>query len=159
MVLCNQHRLHLSIPCRSRIIWLSAANAASGYATDFASIAMHAVATDPETVESPCLYVQLDLGDGEGDDRDEDEEGDDDPVQEFSLIPADGADLEALFTAFCEGAERNPDPGAAEESEGSFFFDQDSVLAGATAAMLSAEDVDEVRHLHRFFFDVVVATR
>jgi nucleotide-sensitive chloride channel 1A len=108
---------------------------------------MHAVATDPDSVDKPCLYVQLDVEEPEttlegGYDDDEDAEG---PVfPEFRLIPTDPATLDVIFDSFCKGAERNPDADAEEEGQGSLFFDQSEVLAGALGAAEIEEDVDEL---------------
>ena len=106
---------------------------------------MHAVATDPDSVDKPCLYVQLDVEEPEialDEDDDEDAEG---PVfPELRLIPTDPATLDAIFDSFCQGAERNPDADAEEEGQGSLFFDQSEVLAGALEAAEVAEDVDEL---------------
>lgn len=176
----RMHRLlklpHLP-PFHSRIIWLShAAGAASssndrhtsdtaqqqqqqqqhGYTVAFPAISMHAVATDAESFNKPCLYLQLDTGEQDEDDGEEEEEAVA-TVAELRLIPADPGTREAggrrtisaapacytvrqrsyrpcgpsasrhalhtpavvdsLFKAFCEGAERNPDPGASDDEE------------------------------------------
>mgnify|MGYP002388870387 CR=1 FL=1 len=68
---------------------------------------MHAVMSDPESVEKPCLYIQLDAGDddddefygaagGEGTANGEGEAGSEDegPLPELRLIPADPATCE-----------------------------------------------------------------
>ncbi len=57
------------------------------------------------------------------------------------------AAVEALFQAFCEGAERNPDNHSDEEEGGAggFFYDEDAALAGIASAALGVGDVDEVR--------------
>jgi len=130
-----------------RIIWLSSIDNSLGFAADFASISMHAVATDPDSVDKPCLYVQLELEEPEiildgSDDDDEDAEV---PVfPELRLIPTDPATLDDIFESFCRGAERNPDVDAEEEAQGSLFYDQSEVLAGALEAAEIEEDVDEL---------------
>lgn len=56
--------------------------------------------------------------------------------------------MEALFQAFCEGAERNPDDLSDDDDEaggGGFFYDEDAALAGIASAALGVGDVDEVR--------------
>lgn len=102
---------------------------------------MHAVTSDPESVNEPCLYIQIDTGDDvQGYEEEEcEEEEDTTPEPELRLIPADAATLEAMFDAFCKGAERNPDP-EAEEGHGNFFFDQSEALAGALDATAVAEE-------------------
>lgn len=108
---------------------------------------MHAIATDPDSVDKPCLYVQLDVEEPEttldaGDDDGEDAEG---PVfPELRFVPTDPATLDDIFDSFCKGAERNPDADAEEESQGSLFFDQSEVLAGVLEAAEIEEDVDEL---------------
>ena len=132
--------------CR-RIIWLNSSDTAVGYSAEFATITMHAVATDPETVDRPCLYVQLDSEEEpEIDDDEEEEDGDGDgsPFPELRFIPSDPSTLDAIFQAFCEGAERNPDADAEDEGQGNLFFDQMEILAGAFDAAEVAEDVDEI---------------
>ncbi len=92
--------------CR-RVIWLSDQDASKGYFVDFTAISMHAVMSDPESVEKPCLYIQLDVGDdeeefygaavGDGTANGEGEAGSEDddlPVPELRLIPADPATCE-----------------------------------------------------------------
>lgn len=86
-------------PCCSRVIWLSVSDPAKGFAVDFASISMHAVMSDPQSVERPCLYLQLDVGsdDEEGfEGGEEDEEGEEGAEEqapagllpELRLVPA-----------------------------------------------------------------------
>jgi chloride channel, nucleotide-sensitive, 1A len=107
---------------------------------------MHAVATDPDSVDKPCLYVQLDteLPETTLDDDDE-EDAEEEPVfPELRFIPTNPAILDAIFDSFCEGAERYPDADAEEEGQGSLFFDQSEVLAGALEAAEVGEDVEEL---------------
>lgn len=104
---------------------------------------MHAVATDPDTVDRPCLYVQLDTEESEID-EDEDEDAEGSPFPELRFVPSDPSTLDAIFQSFCEGAERNPDPDAEEEGQGNLFFDQGEALAGAFEAAEVADDVDEL---------------
>lgn len=54
------------LPTCSRVIWLSASQQDLGYSCDFPTIAMHAVATDAESSQRPCLYLQLDNGCDDG---------------------------------------------------------------------------------------------
>ena len=67
----------------------------------------------------------------------------------LSCLPSPPSAVEALFQAFCQGAERNPDnePGGGDDEDshggGAFFYDEDEVLAGAAAA-IAVEDVDEL---------------
>ncbi|KAL4860258.1 Chloride conductance regulatory protein ICln [Chlorella vulgaris] len=147
-----------------RIIWLSAAQQDLGYSCDFPTIAMHAVATDAESSQRPCLYLQLDNGCDDGgafglgsggsassgnsaSGSEDSEEEADDLLPELRLIPAEESQLEALFQAFCEGAERNPDTSDEEEGEGAgFFYNQDEALAGAAQGMAlgGGGDVEEL---------------
>lgn len=180
-------RLPPSHAC-SRVAWLSGAGAdpARGYACDFTAISMHAVSSDPDSFAQPCLYVQLDGGDGP------EEEDDDAPLPELRLVPADAAQREstslsltlacffdrplllpvqlpllqrtsarlpggaskhgrgtqpvpllppaplaavdAIFQAFCDGAERNPD-----EEEGV----QRSFLMAAAACSRGTRSLSE----------------
>lgn len=95
---------------------------------------MHAVATDPGTVDRPCMYIQIDQGsedEGYGAEGSDEEEAPSAPLPELRLVPVNADMLDAMFKAFCEGAERNPDFGAEEEGQGNLFFDQGEVLAGA----------------------------
>lgn len=59
---------------------------------------MHAVATDAESFNRPCLYLQLDQEEGEQQQQEEDEEGEEgnaeQPLPELRLIPADDATRE-----------------------------------------------------------------
>ena len=104
---------------------------------------MHAVATDPESVDKPCLYVQLDTDFQQEHDQDEDDNDNEDEknvVPELRLIPADADALDDIFLAFCEGAERNPDEDAAEEAQGTLFYDQGEALANI---MIDMDDGDD----------------
>ena len=106
---------------------------------------MHAVATDPESVDKPCLYVQLDTEEPVHIlDEDDDEDAEAPVFPELRFIPTDPTILDAIFDSFCQGAERNPDADAEEEGQGSLFFDQAEVLAGALEAAEIDEDVDEL---------------
>lgn len=140
-----------------RIIWLSADATRQGYACGFPTVAMHAVVADDESGNRPCLYLQLDNGDDEegggavSASGSEDEEGEEEEElsPELRLVPADASQLDALFQAFCEGAERNPDHSEGSEDEdapsgGAFFYDQDAALAGVAAASLGFADVEEL---------------
>eukprot|EP00887_Chlorella_sp_A99_P000624 scaffold5.g624.t1 len=133
---------------QGRVIWVSSAApmSSAAYAIEFPAISMHAVATDAESSGRLCLYLQLDSGDeieGPGGESEEGEgEEEEEGPPELRLVPADPSTLDALFQAFCEGAERNPD--AEEEGgQGEFFFDEDEVLAGAAEVALGV-DVEEL---------------
>lgn len=92
------------------------------------------------------MYVQLDNGDedeGRYDDED-DEESSFPPLPELRLIPGNPATLDAMFKAFCDGAERNPDVDAEEEGQGNLFFNREEILAGAFDTSLDVDDVDEL---------------
>jgi nucleotide-sensitive chloride channel 1A len=103
------------LPCR-RIFWLSAADPALGYSVDFPTISMHAVATDAESFNKPCLYLQLDSGadeeegglgqQGASDSGSEDgEEGEGSAAEpllpELRIIPADAAQRESPRLPAC----------------------------------------------------------
>ena len=131
------HNSHF--PWRRRAIWLSDEEGSLALSVDFADISMHAIATDPSTVDRPCLYVQLsspedDAIECQSEESDEEghingEEGAKDvKIKEIRLIPENSFDIDSLFQAFCEGAERNPDTFMEEEGQGSLFFDQSAVL-------------------------------
>lgn len=113
------------------MIWLSESTDI-GYSISFPVISMHAVSTDPESFTSPCLYVQTDpdecdnvLG------GDEDEEFVAPP--EFRFIPDNSGDLDEIFRAFCEGAERNPGSEIDDGQENGFFYNRDEVETGVLA--------------------------
>ncbi|KAL4434478.1 hypothetical protein ABPG75_000919 [Micractinium tetrahymenae] len=145
-----------------RIIWLGPQQ--RGYAVGFPTVAMHAVVSAGDSAPRPCLYLQLDSGEDEeeggvmglgsaaaaGSDEEEEEgegeEGEEELSRELRLIPADTSQLEALFQAFCDGAERNPDDHSDEEEGegGGFFYDEDAALAGIASAALGVGDVDEL---------------
>ncbi|EHA8587193.1 putative Chloride conductance regulatory protein ICln [Cocos nucifera] len=42
-----------------RVVWLSDADRAKGYAVDFLSVSLHAVSRDPEAYPVPCIYTQV----------------------------------------------------------------------------------------------------
>ncbi|GAV64857.1 ICln_channel domain-containing protein [Cephalotus follicularis] len=97
-----------------RVVWLSDADIAKGYAVDFLSITLHALSRDPESYPSPCIYAQIeteaDEDDSECSDSECNEPLDLSLVGEMRLIPSDPRQLEILFEIFCEGAELNPEP-------------------------------------------------
>ena len=119
---------------------------------------MHAVQGEADGV-GPCVYLQLSAGeggeDGEGDGapgtsdaEDDDDDSASPPGGEVRLVPADPADADAVFSALCEGAALNPDPGSpgagGEDGESdALFFDRDAASAGAAAARLDALLVDD----------------
>ncbi|KAL0721221.1 hypothetical protein Bca4012_035820 [Brassica carinata] len=120
-----------------KLIWLSDADVAKGYAVDFLSISLHAVSRDPETYSSPCIYTQIEV------DEDEDEEDEDDTgaldlskIREMRLVPSDSTQLDTLFDVFCECAELNPEPVEEEEEEDgghNWVFSADQMVVGGGA--------------------------
>lgn len=122
---------------------------------------MHAVqgeAADGGGGVGPCVYLQLSVeeeedGGANGAGASDDDDGaDDDSASpsggEVRLVPADAADVDAIFAALCEGAALNPDPGAvgAEDGgdgDGELFFDREAAAAGAAAARLDALLVED----------------
>jgi len=115
---------------------------------------MHAVQGEVEgSGVGPCVYLQLGAGDdGEEGNGAGTSDADDDstapPGGEVRLVPADPADVDAIFTALCEGAALNPDPGnpgagGEDEESDALFFDRDAAAAGAAAARLDALLVDD----------------
>lgn len=144
-----------------RIIWVGPEQ--RGHAVAFQTVAMHAVVSDGESAPRPCLYLQLDNGEeeeeggvmglgaaaadgSEGEAEGEEEEEQEELPHELRLIPADTTQVEALFQAFCEGAERNPDDFSDDDEAGGggFFYDEDAALAGIASAALGVGDVDEL---------------
>ena len=142
LALLHTCKLIFYINVSRRIIWLSSSDTAVGFAAEFAAISMHAVATDPDSVDRPCLYVQLDIDDDAGQESSDEVEGS--PLPELRFTPVDSSTLDAIFQAFCEGAERNPDAEAAEEGQGSLFFDQGEALAGAFEATEMSDDGEDI---------------
>ncbi|CAN6850867.1 unnamed protein product [Brassica oleracea] len=121
-----------------KLIWLSDADVAKGYAVDFLSVSLHAVSRDPETYSSPCIYTQIEVVE----DEDEDDEDDDtestgvldlSKIREMRLVPSDSTQLDTLFDVFCECAELNPEPVEEEEEEESghnWVFSADQMVVG-----------------------------
>lgn len=146
------------------MVWLSERDATLGLCADFSDISMHAVATDPSTVEKPCLYIQIDGGEENdlSDGWNEEEEGveeendngqlngqdyeEESLTKELRLIPAEPGIVDNLFQAFCDGAERNPDAMAEEEGQNSLFFDHSSMIGALSlseAAAVPGDDDDD----------------
>ncbi|KAH0850422.1 hypothetical protein HID58_095579 [Brassica napus] len=95
-----------------KLIWLSDADVAKGYAVDFLSISLHAVSRDPQTYSSPCIYTQ---------------------IREMRLVPSDSTQLDTLFDVFCECAELNPEPieeEGEEENGHNWVFSADQMVVG-----------------------------
>ncbi|CAN7046149.1 hypothetical protein IGI04_008558 [Brassica rapa subsp. trilocularis] len=118
-----------------KLIWLSDADVAKGYAVDFLSISLHAVSRDPETYSSPCIYTQIEVVEDEDDDEDETESNgvlDLSKIREMRLVPSDSTQLDTLFDVFCECAELNPDPVEEEEEESghNWVFSADQMVVG-----------------------------
>ncbi|CAN6859414.1 unnamed protein product [Brassica oleracea] len=120
-----------------KLIWLSDADVAKGYAVDFLSVSLHAVSRDPETYSSPCIYTQIEVVE----DEDEDDEDDDtestgvldlSKIREMRLVPSDSTQLDTLFDVFCECAELNPEPVEEEEEESghNWVFGADQMVVG-----------------------------
>lgn len=120
-----------------RVIWFENGGSGHSFAVPYPSIGMHAVSSDAEAFQRPCIYMQIDL-DGpapEGDDDDEEA-----LAPEMRLVPADAAALDAIFAVLCDCAAKNPDPGqSADEEDGDFFYDEDEVLAGAAGEERAAQ--------------------
>ncbi|CAG7896085.1 unnamed protein product [Brassica rapa] len=120
-----------------KLIWLSDADVAKGYAVDFLSISLHAVSRDPQTYSSPCIYTQIEVVEDE-DEEDEDEEEsngvlDLSKIREMRLVPSDSTQLDTLFDVFCECAELNPEPieeEGEEENGHNWVFSADQMVVG-----------------------------
>ncbi|CAN7125792.1 unnamed protein product [Brassica rapa subsp. narinosa] len=118
-----------------KLIWLSDADVAKGYAVDFLSISLHAVSRDPETYSSPCIYTQIEVVEDEDDDEDETESNgvlDLSKIREMRLVPSDSTQLDTLFDVFCECAELNPEPVEEKEEESghNWVFSADQMVVG-----------------------------
>ncbi|WZY79613.1 chloride conductance regulatory protein ICln [Brassica napus] len=118
-----------------KLIWLSDADVAKGYAVDFLSISLHAVSRDPQTYSSPCIYTQIEVVEDEDDDEDETESNgvlDLSKIREMRLVPSDSTQLDTLFDVFCECAELNPEPVEEEEEESghNWVFSADQMVVG-----------------------------
>jgi hypothetical protein len=74
-------------------------NAVSGATlkVHFRSISLHAISRDAGAYHLPCIYAQL-AG------------ATDEESVEVRFVPEDSTKLQALYDAFCTGAELNPDP-------------------------------------------------
>nr|VDC93086.1 unnamed protein product [Brassica rapa] len=136
-----------------KLIWLSDADVAKGYAVDFLSISLHAVSRDPQTYSSPCIYTQIEVVEDE-DEEDEDEEEsngvlDLSKIREMRLVPSDSTQflgakqtftyclvsltVDTLFDVFCECAELNPEPieeEGEEENGHNWVFSADQMVVG-----------------------------
>jgi hypothetical protein len=103
-----------------RVVWVpdaaSAANGSPCVSLTYRQIVMHAVATDAAQFARPCLYLQLDEGEGGGGDEGEGggegegEGGEDEeggaaagPAPELRLVPADPAQGEASVASAAVG--------------------------------------------------------
>lgn len=84
--------------CR-RVIWFGNGGSGHSYAVPYPSIGMHAVSSDAEAFQRPCIYMQIDL-DGPAPGGDDDEE---DLAPELRLVPADAAAREQplFFGIYC----------------------------------------------------------
>lgn len=139
----------------SRVAWLPVDPAAQALAVPFLAIDMHAIQGEAPGGLGPCVYLQLSVedeaggGGGANGASASDDDGDDTASPsggEVRLIPADPANVDVIFTAMCECAALNPDPGAvgAEEGgDGELFFDREAAAAGAAAARLDALLVED----------------
>ncbi|CAF2145055.1 BnaCnng53550D [Brassica napus] len=119
-----------------KLIWLSDADVAKGYAVDFLSISLHAVSRDPQTYSSPCIYTQIEVVEDEDEDDEDDTEStgvlDLSKIREMRLVPSDSTQLDTLFDVFCECAELNPEPVEEEEEESghNWVFSADQMVVG-----------------------------
>ena len=94
------HPIEPALPCpphrrRRRMVWLSARDPKCGYSCEFPAISLHAISSDTESFNRPCLYLQLDQGDEEDLEEEDDEE--EAPLPELRLIPADATQREPAW--------------------------------------------------------------
>ncbi|CDJ51311.1 chloride channel, nucleotide-sensitive, 1A, putative [Eimeria brunetti] len=107
-----------------RVAWLS--DNGPSFALAYVSIVLHALSTDPQACDRPCLYCQIkgealpDIPNGnpvgistsDSAEASEDAEGvaHDDPMVELKFIPDDSSCLQRLFTVMSDMAALHPDP-------------------------------------------------
>ncbi|KAG2485070.1 hypothetical protein HYH03_016167 [Edaphochlamys debaryana] len=155
--------LHLTT---RRVVWVSSSPGGPCLALRYPQIVMHAISSDPSAYARPCLYLQLDEGDGDvimggmagggaaagangdagagGEDEEEEGEGEEEEGSaEVRLVPTDATQVGDLFKVLCDCAALNPD--SEVEGEGDFFFDEAEVMAGldpSTRAAVIAERLE-----------------
>mmetsp|Transcript_17044 Transcript_17044/g.47600 ORF Transcript_17044/g.47600 Transcript_17044/m.47600 type:complete len:232 (-) Transcript_17044:664-1359(-) len=115
-----------------RVVWISQADQARGFAVGYRTIMVHAVSRDLENFDQPCIFLQLDSGFEDAGGEDEEEEGGDSEageVSELRIVLTDPDQLEAVFEAMSECAALNPDSDM-EEDDGQFFYNEDEVMSG-----------------------------
>ena len=78
------------------MIWFETGGSGHSYAVAYPSIGMHAVSSDAESFQRPCIYMQLDTA-LPPDDGDDDMEP---SVPEIRIVPADPAARELPFLSF-----------------------------------------------------------
>ncbi|XP_050220967.1 chloride conductance regulatory protein ICln isoform X2 [Mercurialis annua] len=121
-----------------KVVWLSDAGGAKGYAVDFLSISLHAVSRDPEAYPSPCIYTQIETEEADEDESDDSESESNEildlsKVTEMRLVPSDPSQLDTLFQVFCQCAELNPEPVDEVDGGGSNWIFSADQLAGDDA--------------------------
>ncbi|CDJ45329.1 chloride channel, nucleotide-sensitive, 1A, putative [Eimeria tenella] len=120
-----------------RVAWL--ADNATSFALNYISIVLHALSTDPQACDRPCLYCQIKgdalptlanghpsgIATSESVEAPEEDEGlaDDDAMIELKFIPDDSSYLQRLFAVMSEMAALHPEPdsGALDGDEEELF--------------------------------------
>jgi len=97
-----------------KIVWRPA-NGGETQAWAWREVVMHAEASDEAVHARPCLYCHLTGADEE-------------TLRELRFVPKEGAVVHALFSAFNQGAELNPDPiDHDNDDEGDWIFNHAEV--------------------------------
>merc|ERR1711924_90519 len=115
-----------------RVMWLSTADAALGYAIDYPTFIMHAISRSKETFDFACIYCQLQS------DAEDDEEAE---IPELRFVPKDDAQLEAIFKTFSEMSALHPDPCQSGDE------DDDDNLFDPNHEWITADNINQYREL------------
>lgn len=125
-----------------RVAWLS--DVGASFALNYVSIVLHALSTDPQACDRPCLYCQIkgealaDLSNGNpvssstSDSacmpEEAEECADDDAMVELKFVPDDPSCLQRLFTVMSDMAALHPDPDSATlDGDEDELFDEASL--------------------------------
>ena len=134
---------------RRHVEWVPDGEQEPAWTLDFHDITMHAIVSADED-QAAALYLQVCIGDDYPEEEEEsEEEGGDGQAAlgpDLWLIPDDPEAVPALYEAFSEGAERNPDVDSDEDSDASgsgFCFNEEEALE---ATGVRAREIAEIEN-------------
>lgn len=143
MVLVKQSDIHMYISNKTEplngtlyittenIIFLSSA---AQYTIPYECVALHALSSDTNTFQYPCVYCQIDHGVDNTDDDDDDGQSDNDSIDElrFVSVSNDRSVIDSIYDHMCKGSSLHPSG------------NDDDIMNDADHQWITSDNINEV---------------